>query len=418
MFARTVVDKALARIGATPETVTPHQMRLLIDREITPEIERYLKHDEKVRHFGAGFLCLGPDGCLMSASGSAPALLGIGPGDDPMEAARRLGVIIPLEELLEHAGAMVVREIPVRKGTTLSVAMAALRDPDGNLKGQVSLIQEISLTARLEEEADQLLKQVIERNEELARSEEELRFYVAELREATEARTNLLASVSHELKTPLNAIIGFTDTMLAGADGPLSESQAESLKTVSDSAQYLRRLIENMLDLSRLESNRLHIDIDQIDTVELCRNALTTIEQEALERGLSISVLVEDDCRLLETDRTRVRQILVNLLTNALHFTKEGSIRLAVSKTTDGSVSFAVHDTGCGIGEHQQPLIWQEFFRATAPAATDHTGTGLGLSISKRLATLLGGELSLSSTAGAGSTFRLTLPRNPPPTTS
>ena len=176
MFARTVVDRALARIGATPDTVTPHQMRLLVDQEITPAMERYLKRDEKARHRGAGFLFLGPDGCLLSASRSARALLGAAPQDDLLDLALQLGVLIPLEEVLDHPGAAVVRKIAGERGKTLNVAIAATLDAEGDLIGQVSLIQDISLTAQLEEEADQLLGQVIGQNEELARSEEELRF--------------------------------------------------------------------------------------------------------------------------------------------------------------------------------------------------------------------------------------------------
>jgi PAS domain S-box-containing protein len=262
----------------------------------------------------------------------------------------------------------------------------------------------------------------IRRTEELRRYREELEELVAErtreleaanteLREANEAKTRFLRAMSHELRTPLNSIIGFSDILRRGMAGPLSAEQDKQIEMINTSGRHLLALINDVLDLSRIEASGLELHMHEFDAVELAGEAMATLQPEATDKGLTFDMSTSVEAIMMTCDRLKVRQILLNLLGNAIKFTETGFVRLSV-RSAPGLVSFAVADSGPGIVPERQERIFGEFVQAEDDDAP-REGTGLGLAISRGLTSALGGMLQLESTPGIGSTFTLTLPDIP-----
>ena len=419
MFAKAVVDKALERVGATPYTVTPSQMRIAIERHITPRLGAFLKPSERVVHLGSGFVSIDREGCLVGANQAARAMLGVGreaADDEVVGRAVALGVVLPLAELERLGEDALVREVRLDAGRTLNVALAQVHDGGGRAAGVVSVIQDVTLVQMLEEEMDQLFAELDANHASLERSQRKLQYYVAEIEQATRAKSRLLANVSHELRTPLNAIIGFTDTVLHGVDGPLLPAQQESLSWVAQSARYLLSLIDDLLDLSCIEAGKLELTCAAVEVAAVCAAAVSTVAGAAAEKGIEIVVEGCGEPSALRTDELRLRQILVNLVANAVKFTAHGTVTVRVADGGHDQLRIDVVDTGPGIPAHQLVRIWDEFHQVQASVVAENgaRGAGLGLSISQRLAHALGGSLSVESETGRGSTFSLVLPRNPP----
>ena len=243
--------------------------------------------------------------------------------------------------------------------------------------------------------------------EEQGRLAAVLRETNASLASASEAKSRFLASVSHELRTPMNAILGFTDALLAGVDGPLNDDQRESLGWVQHGGQDLLQLINEILDLSKIEAGRLTLDPQPFDPRELVNSVVQQHQPIAEEQGIDLGCRTTTLPDTVELDRQRVRQILANIVGNALKFTTEGSVHVeAESSGTD--LLFSVRDTGPGIPVEQQEAIFEEFNQARA----DVRGTGLGLAISRRLARAMGGDVTVTSEPGNGSVFEIRLPLN------
>jgi signal transduction histidine kinase len=227
----------------------------------------------------------------------------------------------------------------------------------------------------------------------------------ASLARASEAKSRFLASVSHELRTPMNAILGFTDALLAGVDGPLNEEQTASLGWVQRGGRDLLGLINEILDLSKIEAGRLTLDPQQFDPRELVESVVAQHRSLAAQKGIQFAWHDVDAPAEVVLDRQRVRQILVNMFGNALKFTREGEVRVETSSTESG-FTVAVRDTGPGIDPDEHEAIFEEFRQAQG----DDGGTGLGLAISRRLARAMGGDITLESELGHGSVFFLRLP--------
>jgi signal transduction histidine kinase len=245
-----------------------------------------------------------------------------------------------------------------------------------------------------------------------------LRDLIVELRdarrtaeEANRAKTEFLGVMSHELRTPLNAIIGFGDLLHSGVSGPLAEAQQVHVERIRKSATHLRGLIEDLLAFSRLEVGREEVHLVRADATELAREAMELVEGQAAEKGLALRVSLPDGSLEIETDPRKLRQILLNLLGNAIKFTDDGSIELAVAASGAAWVLFQVHDTGSGIAPQDYARIFEPFEQVDASLTRRGEGAGLGLGVSRKLAHVLGGELSVESRLGRGSTFTLRLPR-------
>jgi signal transduction histidine kinase len=228
----------------------------------------------------------------------------------------------------------------------------------------------------------------------------------ASLERASEAKSRFLANVSHELRTPMTAILGFTDALLAGVDGPLNEEQRASLGWVQRGGQDLLGLINEILDLSKIEAGKLTIDAESFDPREVVEAVVAQHRSLAAQKGIRLAWRDEGAPAAVVLDRQRVRQILVNLIGNATKFTDEGEVDVEAGRSAAGGLRVAVRDTGPGIAPEQQDVIFEEFHQAEGTAP----GTGLGLSISRRLARAMGGDIILESEAGRGSVFTVVLP--------
>jgi signal transduction histidine kinase/CheY-like chemotaxis protein len=228
----------------------------------------------------------------------------------------------------------------------------------------------------------------------------------ASLERASEAKSRFLANVSHELRTPMTAILGFTDALLAGVDGPLNEEQTESLRWVQRGGRDLLGLINEILDLSKIEAGKLIIDAEPFDPRELVESVVAQYRSLAAQKRIRFAWHDAGTPEEVVLDCQRVRQILVNLIGNALKFTDAGEVHVEAGGATEGRFHVSVRDTGPGIVLAQQEAIFEEFHQADRAAP----GTGLGLSISRRLARAMGGDVTLESELGRGSVFHVVLP--------
>ncbi len=229
------------------------------------------------------------------------------------------------------------------------------------------------------------------------------------LETASKAKSNFLAGMSHELRTPLNAIIGFTDALLAGVDGPMNVEQRASLTWVQRGGRDLLGLINDILDLSKIEAGKLSITPEPFNPVELVASVQGQHRPLAEPKGVALTLRDDGGPDHVVLDRQRTRQILVNLVGNAVKFTSEGQVTILISGAQTERLVVAVQDTGPGISPGDLEAIFEEF-RRVGPDAARSEGTGLGLAISRRLARAMGGDITVNSTPGKGSTFTLDLP--------
>ncbi|KAF0207916.1 MAG: hypothetical protein FD171_1348 [Actinobacteria bacterium] len=230
------------------------------------------------------------------------------------------------------------------------------------------------------------------------------------LEEADHAKSAFLAQMSHELRTPLNSVIGFSDILLTGMAGELNDEQSKQIGMINQSGKHLLALINDILDLSKVEAGSVVVVPEPVDVSALVEDVVASFSVQAKERGLALVKELPPTQVTLTTDERLVRQILLNLLSNAVKFTESGSITVAVS-TREHSLDLAVRDTGTGIAAEHLSQVFDEFWQIPDAVKTNRTGTGLGLTISAHLAALLGGSLTVESTFGEGSTFTLTLPK-------
>jgi signal transduction histidine kinase/CheY-like chemotaxis protein len=229
------------------------------------------------------------------------------------------------------------------------------------------------------------------------------------LETASKAKSDFLAGMSHELRTPLNAIIGFTDALLAGVDGPMNDEQRASLTWVQRGGRDLLGLINDILDLSKIEAGMLTITPETFNPVELVESVRGQHRPLADPKGLALVLRDDGAPQQVVLDRQRTRQILVNLVGNAVKFTAEGQVTIVISGAAAEGLVVAVQDTGPGIDRADLDGVFEEF-RRVGPDAARSEGTGLGLAISRRLARAMGGDITATSTPGKGSMFTLELP--------
>jgi len=290
--------------------------------------------------------------------------------------------------------------LPVRK---MQRALAGITNGDFTQRVQVPNQDEFGSLARDLNGTSERLAQLFEEQRALGQRLEQTN---ASLARASEAKSRFLASVSHELRTPMNAILGFTDALLAGVDGPLNEEQQASLGWVQRGGRDLLGLINEILDLSKIEAGKLTIDPQPFDPRELVESVVAQHRSLAAQKGISFGWHDAGAPAEVVLDRQRVRQILVNLCGNALKFTGEGAVNVETGGAAEARFHVAVRDTGPGIDPDQHEAIFEEFRQAEGGDG----GTGLGLAISRRLARAMGGDVTLESEPGRGSVFMLTLP--------
>jgi len=269
------------------------------------------------------------------------------------------------------------------------------------------------LYAELKLASSQLEDRVRAATTELASQNELLRRQAVALEHASAAKSRFLASISHEFRTPLNAILGYTWMLLQNMGGTMNPEHRRMVGKVDSNSRNLAALINNVLDISRIEADQISVELSVFPVEPLVREVLDELETVISASSVPVGCEVTEGLPVLRSDRQKVKQVLVNLLSNALKFTSVGEIRIEVSlEAGRGPWRIAVHDTGIGIAEIDRERIFGAFEQA-GPPGTVSAGTGLGLAISRRLARILGGNVEVGSMVGAGSTFVLTLPLEP-----
>jgi signal transduction histidine kinase len=233
-----------------------------------------------------------------------------------------------------------------------------------------------------------------------------------QLAEASQNKSQFLSSMSHELRTPLNAIIGLTEMMVTNAARFGTEKAQEPLRRVNAAGKHLLDLINEVLDLSKIEAGKLELNVEAIDLARLIEEVMGTAGQLAEKNQNRLIVEAHENLGMLTADSMRLKQILLNLLSNACKFTKEGEVALRVRKVADGRdwVELAVADSGIGMTAEQQSKLFQDFTQADSLTARRYGGTGLGLAISRKLARMMGGDVNVTSELGKGSVFTVRLP--------
>jgi len=233
-----------------------------------------------------------------------------------------------------------------------------------------------------------------------------------QLAEASQNKSQFVSSMSHELRTPLNAIIGLTEMMVKNAARFGTEKAQEPLQRVNRAGTHLLGLINQVLDLSKIEAGKLELNPQTVQLAPLINEVIGTAGQLAEQNENRLVVDAQENLGALTVDAMRLRQILLNLLSNACKFTKTGEVKLAARKVSNGSnfVEFAVSDTGIGMTAEQQAKLFEEFSQADATTAQRFGGTGLGLALSRKLARMMGGDVTVTSEPGKGSVFTLRLP--------
>jgi len=270
---------------------------------------------------------------------------------------------------------------------------------------------EISLSP-LQTEDGILVSSAIRDITERKRFEQELQQKNLELAQANQAKDRFLASMSHELRTPLNAIIGFTGTLLMKLPGPINSDQEKQLRTVQGSAKHLLSLINDLLDLAKIEAGKLDVNFVLTDCTAVVEDVAASLQLQAQAKGLQLNVVTPGHALRFMTDQRALSQIVMNLLNNAIKFTQHGQVRIAIDEARRGGVRILhiqVEDSGVGIRPEDQQKLFAAFARVSGPGQRNEEGTGLGLHLSQRLAGLLGGEISLRSEYGVGSVFSLIL---------
>jgi CheY-like chemotaxis protein len=311
-----------------------------------------------------------------------------------------------LEETQRQAGELQAQSEELRvSNEELEEQGTALRESQARLELQQVELEQTN--SQLEEQAQTLETQ----RDELERTGAALQLKARELEQASQYKSDFLANMSHELRTPLNSLLILSKLLGDNADGNLSEDQVKFARTIESSGNDLLTLINDILDLSKIEAGHIEIQPGTVPLERLASDMQKLFQPIADERGLALEVEIAEDCPLtIETDRLRTEQILKNLLSNALKFTERGSVRLVVARSGEDRLMLAVKDTGIGIAKEQQDSIFEAFHQADSTISRRYGGTGLGLSISRELARLLGGSIRLESKEGEGSRFIVTLP--------
>ena len=281
----------------------------------------------------------------------------------------------------------------------------ALKESQSRLEQQQAELEQTN--SQLEEQT-QLLE--VQRND-LSRAQITVQAKADELERASRYKSDFLANMSHELRTPLNSLLILSKLLSDNAEENLTTEQVNYARTIQSSGNDLLVLINDILDLSKIEAGHMEIHPETMPIVRLVDSITRVFDPIAKQKNLTFTTIVESGCpELMETDRQRLEQILRNLLSNALKFTEKGQVELTIGRASGARLTFAVRDTGIGISEEHQRAVFEAFHQADGTISRRYGGTGLGLSISRELARLLGGTIQLQSTPGKGSTFTLILP--------
>jgi PAS domain S-box-containing protein len=288
----------------------------------------------------------------------------------------------------------------------------------GELVGVVTILHDRTeafekerLYEQLKRASDELEEKVRQATAELVRQNELLRRQHIQLEQASALKSQFLANMSHEFRTPLNAILGYTSMLLQGVAGDLQPQQKRNLSRVDSNSKHLLSLINDILDISRIEAGKMPLHVSEFPIPELVAEVMAELDPIILRSKLKVTTELHAEATVLHSDRQKVKQIVLNLMSNALKFTPDGSITVTSRpRRKDDTFAIAVRDTGIGIAPEDQARIFEDFRQADNSPTREYGGAGLGLSICRRLASMLGGRITVESKVGGGSTFTLVLP--------
>jgi signal transduction histidine kinase len=302
---------------------------------------------------------------------------------------------------LARAGWRSMLAVPlVREGRILGAFVVRRRTPGAFPESIVELVETFAGQSALAIQNARLFQ-------ELARKSQELEV-------ASRHKSEFLASMSHELRTPLNAVIGFSDVLLDRLFGDLTPKQEQYLENIRESGRHLRDLINDILDLSKVEAGKMQLELASMSLREALEHGIAMVSERAEREGLSLRLSIEDGVDVVVADPLRLKQVILNLLTNAVKFTPSGGgIEASAARIAD-EIHVSVQDSGIGIAESEQARIFEAFQQGRQAASASAEGTGLGLALSKRIVELHGGRLWVTSRVGQGSTFSFSIPDGAP----
>ncbi|HEU4323187.1 MAG TPA: response regulator [Roseiflexaceae bacterium] len=355
-------------------SIEPEQLRTVLDPQFWPVIDRFHTHSRM----------LAP----LQAQGQVIGVLGL---------ARRRSNLLPFTE----EDFRLIQNLADRAALAIENARLFARV-------QRELAEREQAERALAAERAELARRVAERTEDLSLAN-------AELARAARLKDEFLATMSHELRTPLNSILGLAQVLEEAMYGPVTPDQIRALHSIAESGQHLLALINDILDLSKIETGRVLLEHSEVDVDMLCAMCLRMVKEAAVVKRLTLTQILDGQAETLHVDERRLRQILVNLLSNAVKFTPEGgTVGLEVRGDAEqGTIAFTVWDTGVGIAAEDLPKLFRPFVQLDSRLNRQYTGTGLGLALVLRLAKAHGGSVAVESTPGQGSRFRVTLPWSP-----
>jgi signal transduction histidine kinase len=290
----------------------------------------------------------------------------------------------------------------VRKGVAIGALFLRRRQVREFSDKEIALLQTFADQAVIAIENVRLFNELEASNQEIAEKSRQIEI-------ASQHKSEFLANMSHELRTPLNAIIGFSEVLTERMFGDLNEKQDEYLKDIHASGTHLLSLINDILDLSKIEAGRMELDLADVHLATALDNALTLVRERAGRRRITVQTRIDNHCGQIRADERKIRQVVLNLLSNAIKFTPEGGRIDVAAVRRDGSVEISVSDTGIGIAPEDQEKVFEEF-RQVGTAAKTVEGTGLGLALCRKFVELHGGRIWVKSRVGEGSTFTFTIP--------
>jgi signal transduction histidine kinase len=317
-----------------------------------------------------------------------------------------------LRETQHFAARTRVRDLLVARGY-LSVLAVPLLAEDEILGALVVLRHEAS---ELPDETVELMRTFATQSAlaiQNARLFREIEAKSRQLEAANRHKDEFLASMSHELRTPLNAVIGFSEVLLEKMFGDVNPKQEEYLHDILASGRHLLSLINDILDLAKIEAGRMELDVEEFDVTQAIDNAVVLVRERATRKGLTVDTSLDRGLGALSGDQRKIKQVLLNLLSNAVKFTPEGGRVEVRAHRLDGQVEISVSDTGIGIAAEDHEAVFEEFRQVGTDYAKKHEGTGLGLTLSRKFVELHGGRIWVKSAPGEGSTFAFTLPERP-----
>jgi PAS domain S-box-containing protein len=327
-----------------------------------------------------------------------------------------LGAFLADDQRMRHARLQLARD----GGDPLPVEIVAgkIADPRGGPTAVVSVLHDLTreveneqLYARLKRSSEQLEARVHAATADLERQNARLQWQSRELERANRLKSEFLASMSHELRTPINALLGYAALLLDRVYGDLGTQQEQALDRMRAAARHLLELINDILDLAKIEAGKMPVHLEEVPLVALLEDVGRQVEPLLRDKPVEFRCHAPEERVMLFTDVTKVRQILLNLLSNAAKFTHEGSVEL-VARVEEGGqrITFEVRDSGIGIRPQDLAAIWEDFRQVDQSRTREYGGTGLGLSITRKLVQRLDGAVDVRSTVGEGSTFVVSLP--------